>query len=175
MTTEANTAATGELIPVGRISGLYGVRGWVKIYSYTEPRENILKYNPWLLNLAGGWTPVELLEGKRHGKGVIARLAGCEDRDAAARWLNTELAIRRDQLPETAPGEFYWNDLIGLKVITTGGIELGVVKDLMETGANDVLVVDGEVERLIPYVPDDVVVDVDLEAGELRVDWDPEF
>ncbi len=175
MTTEANTATTGELVPVGRISGLYGVRGWVKIYSYTEPRENILKYNPWLLNLAGGWTPVELLEGKRHGKGVIARLAGCEDRDAAARWLNTELAIRRDQLPETAPGEFYWNDLIGLKVITTGGIELGVVKDLMETGANDVLVVDGEVERLIPYVPDDVVVDVDLEAGELRVDWDPEF
>ncbi len=175
MTTEANIAATGELVPVGRISGLYGVRGWVKIYSYTEPRENILKYNPWLLNLAGGWTPVELLEGKRHGKGVIARLAGCEDRDAAARWLNTELAIRRDQLPAAAPGEYYWNDLIGLKVITTEGIELGVVQDLMETGANDVLVVNGEVERLIPYVPDDVVVDVDLEAGELRVDWDPEF
>ena len=88
--------------------------------------------------------PVELLEGKRHGKGVIARLAGCEDRDAAARWLNTEIAIRRDQLPATAAGEYYWNDLIGLKVITTDGVELGVVKDLMETGANDVLVIRGD-------------------------------
>ena len=175
MTTEANIATTGELVPVGRISGLYGVRGWVKIYSYTEPRENILSYNPWLLNLAGGWTPVELLEGKRHGKGVIARLAGCEDRDAAARWLNTEIAIRRDQLPATAAGEYYWNDLIGLKVITTDGVELGVVKDLMETGANDVIVVEGDRERLIPYIWQRVVRDVDLDGGLMIVDWDPDF
>ena len=176
MVTEADQpCATDPLVPVGRISGVYGVKGWVRIYSFTAPRDNILQYNPWQIHLPAGWQSVEVLEGKAHGKGVIARLAGCEDRDAAARWMDAEIAIRRSQLPETQAGEYYWSDLIGLRVITGAGEELGTVDHLLETGANDVLVVLGDRERLIPYVVGEVVTEVDLVARELRVDWDPEF
>ncbi len=163
------------MINVGRISGVYGVKGWIRIYSFTEPRENILQYNPWQLGRAGEWRAVELLDGKRHGKGVIARIAGCDDRDAAAALIGTDIAVRREQLPQVPAGEYYWNDLIGLRVLTAAGEELGTVDHLLETGANDVLVVQGERERLIPYVPGEVVTGVDLDAGELRVDWDPDF
>ncbi len=176
MVTEADKPRAPEpLVPVGRISGVYGVKGWVRIYSYTGPRDNILQYNPWQIQLPGGWQSVELLEGKTHGKGVIAHLAGCHDRDAAARWIGSEIAIRRSQLPAAPAGEYYWSDLIGLRVITEAGEELGTVDHLLETGANDVLVVQGERERLIPYVMGKVVTEVNLETGELHVDWDPEF
>jgi 16S rRNA processing protein RimM len=169
------TESPDTLVTVGRISGVYGVKGWLRIYSHTEPRDNILSYNPWQLRLADGWRSVELLDGRAQGKGVIAHLAGCDDRDQAARWVDTEIAVRRSQLPATQAGEYYWRDLIGLRVVTLGGEELGTVDTLLETGAHDVLVVQGERERLIPYVLGDVVSAVDLEAGELRVDWDPEF
>lgn len=164
-----------ERIAVGRISGVYGVKGWVKIHSDTDPRDNILQYNPWLLKRPDGWQRVKVLDGRAQGKGVVARLEGLDDRDAAARWIGTEIAILRSQLPKAAPGEYYWNDLIGLRVLTLSGEDLGRVDHLLETGANDVLVVQGERERLIPYVPGDVVTEVDLDAGELYVDWDPEF
>jgi len=160
---------------VGRISGVYGVRGWVRIYSYTRPRENILGYSPWYLKGAGGWQPRPLAEGRRHGKGVVARLAGCDDRDQASRLIGTEIAIRREQLPEPEPGQYYWNDLLGLRVVNRAGETLGVVDHLIETGANDVLVVEGERERLIPFVMDRVILSVDLDAGEIRVDWDADF
>lgn len=166
---------TEERVAVGRISGVYGVKGWVKIYSYTDPRDNILQYTPWLLKRPDGWQAVEVVDGRAHGKGVVARLEGCEDRDAAARWIDTEIAILRSQLPEPEAGEYYWNDLIGLRVLTLSGEDLGRVDHLLETGANDVLVVQGDRERLIPYIPGDVVTAVDLDAGELRVDWDPGF
>lgn len=176
MVTQADKAETPDTrVTVGRITGVYGVKGWLRIYSFTEPRANILEYNPWQLRLADGWHSVELLDGKAHGKGVIAHLAGCEDRDQAARWVDVEIAVRREQLPAAEAGEFYWRDLIGLRVITTAGQELGVVDHLLETGANDVLVVQGERERLIPYAMGEVVTAVDLEAGELQVDWDPEY
>jgi 16S rRNA processing protein RimM len=167
--------AQGEFIEVGRISGLYGVRGWVKVYSHTEPRDNILEYSPWYLKIQGKWLPVEPVEGRLHGKGVVVRLDGCTDRDAAARLVGTDIAVHRDQLPETEEGEYYWNDLIGLRVVNTGGVELGQVDNLLETGANDVLVVKGDRERLIPYTPGEAVVKVDLEAGLLTVEWDPDF
>lgn len=176
MVTQADKAESPDtLVTVGRISGVYGVKGWLRIYSFTEPRANILNYNPWQLRLQDGWRCVELLEGRPQGKGVIAHLAGCDDRDEAARWVDIEIAVRRDQLPATPAGEYYWRDLIGLRVLTLAGEELGTVDHLLETGANDVLVVQGERERLIPYVAGEVVTAVDLEAGELRVDWDPEY
>jgi 16S rRNA processing protein RimM len=167
--------APDSRVTVGRITGVYGVKGWLRIYSYTEPRGNILEYNPWLLRLADGWRSVELLDGRVQGKGVIAHLAGCEDRDQAARWMDAEIAVRREQLPAAGAGEYYWRDLIGLRVITTAGEELGIVDHLLETGANDVLVVQGKREVLIPYALGEVVTAVDLEAGELHVDWDPEY
>jgi 16S rRNA processing protein RimM len=117
-----------------------------------------------------------LLNGRQQGKGIVAHLKGCDDRDQAAALMETEIAIRREQLPEAAPGEYYWADLQGLKVINTEGIELGVVDHLLETGANDVLIVrDGDTERLIPYVFGQFVLDVALDQGVMRVDWDPEF
>jgi 16S rRNA processing protein RimM len=167
---------TKDYIVVGRINGLHGVRGWVKVFSHTQPRENILSYRTWHLLRDGQWIATELLNGRQQGKGIVAHLKGCDDRDQAAALMETEIAIRREQLPEAAPGEYYWADLQGLKVINTEGIELGVVDHLLETGANDVLIVrDGDTERLIPYVFGQFVLDVALDQGVMRVDWDPEF
>ena len=169
------TGTSDRKIVIGRIAGLYGVRGWVKVYSWTEPREAIIGYSPWQVRIGGGWREMRVAEGRRHGKGVVVRLEGCDDRDEAAKLLGAEIAISRSQLPGTAAGEYYWTDLVGLKVVTREGVELGVVKSLMETGANDVLVVQGERERLIPYLFGEVVMEVDLEHRLMRVDWDPEF
>ena len=124
---------------------------------------------------AGNWQEKQLAAGSRHGKGVIARLADCENRDQAQALIGYEIGIRRDQLPATAPGEYYWRDLQGLKVISVKGELLGTVDHLIETGANDVLVVKGERERLIPFVVDQVIVNVDLDEREIHVDWDESF
>lgn len=147
----------------------------MRVFSYTRPRDNIVHYQPWYLNQDGEWQEHELAEGRQHGKGVVARLAGCEDRDAASRFIGAEIGVRRKQLPAAQPGEYYWSDLQGLEVVTLQGESLGTVDHLLETGANDVLVVTGERERLIPFVPGHVVDDVDLERGEIRVDWDRDF
>lgn len=147
----------------------------MKVYSYTDPPENILGYGPWLLKRGNEWRRAEVEDGKRHGKGLIAKLRGCDDRDAAAAWVGAEIAIRRSQLEALEPGEYYWTDLIGLRVLGTDGTEYGVVAQLLETGANDVLVVKGDRERLIPFVLEQVVTRIDLEKGELRVDWNPDF
>ena len=157
---------------LGRIDGLFGVKGWVKVYSYTEPREAVLDYKDWLLGREGRWQRVVLAEGKRHGKAVIARLEGIEDRDAAAELTGSDIGVDRDALPAPGDGHYYWADLEGLTVVRKDGTELGKVAYLMATGANDVLVVDGAAERLIPFVPETVILDVDLAAGVIRVDWE---
>jgi 16S rRNA processing protein RimM len=159
------------MIVLGRVTGLYGVRGWVKVFSETDPRENILEYAPWYVD----GEPRTVAEGRLHGRSLVARLAGCEDRDQAADLIGREIAIRRDQLPPPSPDEFYWADLEGLRVETIHGLALGEVSHLFATGANDVLVVRGDRERLLPFVWDQVVHAVDFEAGVIRVDWDPDF
>lgn len=173
----AERATSSDKLVVGRISGLFGVRGWVKIFSYTDPRTAILELGPWYVGVEGQWRRHPLAEGKRHSKGVIARLEGVEGRDTAARLLGAEIAIERDQLPEAGPTEFYWADLVGLSVETLEGVPLGRVDHLIETGANDVLVVHAEDgrERLLPFVREEVIREVDLQTGVIRVDWDPEF
>lgn len=172
-------AAMGEererLVIVGRISGLYGVRGWLRIYSHTEPRENIVNYSPWLIRERDGWRSYEVAGGRRHGKGVVAHLVGIEDRDAAAALMGKDIAIRREQLPETAEDEYYWADLEGLEVVTREGESLGRLDHLFATGANDVMVVKGDRERLIPFLQGQVVLEIDLGQGRIEVDWDPEF
>jgi 16S rRNA processing protein RimM len=164
-----------DMIVVGKISGLYGVRGWCKVFSHTEPRDNILMYSPWYLRKGNEWQAVEVVEGRQHGKGIIAHLQGCDDRDAAAALMGTEVAIKREQLGSLAEDEYYWSDLIGCRVETVDGVELGHIERMMETGANDVIVVAGERECLIPFVQGDVVVEVDIAAKRVRVDWDPDF
>ncbi|GMR07756.1 MAG: ribosome maturation factor RimM [Gammaproteobacteria bacterium] len=164
-----------NMVVMGRISGVYGVRGWIKIFSDTDPRENILNYDPWYLKVDGKWQSFSLQGGKRHGKGVVAHLQGCDERDQALLLLNMEIAVQRQQLPAASENEFYWSDLVGLLVINQQGIELGKIDSLLETGANDVLVVKGDRERLIPFIHDQVVKSVDVEQGQMMVDWDPDF
>ena len=151
---------------------MFGVRGWVKVFSYTEPREAVLDYGDWLLRRDGDWQPAEVAEGQRHGKTVIARVDGFDNRDDAATLIGSEIAVPREALPETEEGHYYWSDLEGLAVERQDGTKLGKVKHLMETGANDVMVIEGNRERLIPFVMGDIVIDVDLAAGVITVDWE---
>ena len=164
-----------EMIIMGRVSGLFGVRGWLKIYSHTAPRDGILDYKVWYLKRNGAWREHKVSGGHTQGKGIVAHLDGYDDRDRAAELIESDIAVRREQLPPLAEGEYYWTDLEGLRVVTLEGVELGVVSHLFETGANDVLVVKGERERLIPYTMDQAVREVDLETGRMVVDWDPDF
>jgi 16S rRNA processing protein RimM len=165
-----------RFVTLGRVSGLYGVRGWVKVHSDTDPRENIVKYTPWYIDRGRGWETCELDGGRAHGKSVVAKLKGCDDRDAAAEWIGASIAVRRDQLAsQLVEGEFYWTDLEGLEVETTEGVVLGRIDHLFETGANDVMVVKGDRQRLIPYLWEQVVKEVNLEDRRMVVDWDPEF
>jgi len=118
---------------------------------------------------------VEPEAGKRQAGTIVAKLAGIDDRDAALALRGRAIWIDRSQLPEPGPGEYYWADLLGIRVETAEGRPLGVVAAMMETGANDVMVVAGEKERLIPFVPGKYVLTVDLEQQRLVVDWDPDF
>ncbi len=164
-----------DRVVVGKINGVFGVRGQLKIFSYTDPRENILSYDPWLIGSGKNWQTIKVVKGQKQGKGIVVSLEGCEDRDQALALIGKQVAILRDQLPETGKDEFYWSELIGLAVLTTEGLELGHVDHLFETGSNDVLAVKGDRQRLIPYIWDQVVKSVDLEQGQMIVDWDPEF
>jgi 16S rRNA processing protein RimM len=163
---------TTQPVVLGRITGLFGVRGWVKVYSYTDPREAVLNYRRWLLSGKDGWREATVAEGQRHGKTIIARIDGCVDRDQAAELIGTEIAVPRDELPATQNGQFYWSDLEGLRVVHRDGTELGRVAYLLETGANDVMVVRGEKERLIPFVMNETVLGVNLADGRIDVDWE---
>ena len=160
---------------MGQVAGLFGIKGWVKIHSYTDPREGILDYSPWFLREESGWEAHEVLTGRLQGKTLVVHLKGFDDRDRAAELLRCDIAIQREQLPELEEDEFYWNDLQGLRVVNLEGEDLGRVSHLFETGANAVLVVKGDRERLIPYSWGEAVRKVDLDAGLMVVDWDPEF
>ena len=164
-----------DWVVLGRISGLFGVQGWVRVFSHTEPREGIVRYSPVFLKQRDEWRLIEIEAGRAHGQGVVLKFAGHDDRDQAATLLQCEIAVRRAQLPLPKPGEYYWVDLEGLQVVTLDGVELGTVDTLFATGANDVMVVRGERERLVPFIRGDVIVEVDLERRLLRVDWDPDF
>jgi 16S rRNA processing protein RimM len=164
-----------RLIVVGRVAGVYGVRGWIKVLSSMEPPEAILDIPSWRLRCGTDWRPMVLAEGRKYGKGILARLEEINDCEVARGLTGADIAVSRSELPDPGPNRFYWADLEGFNVRTTGGVELGIVDHLLETGANDVLVIRGERERLIPYVWGKVVTDVNLEQGMILVDWDPEF
>ena len=161
---------------VGHVVGVFGVKGWVRIRSETKPYANILDYSPWYIQQQGQWTEYRLLQGQLHSKGVIAQLEGIADRDQAATLAGCSIAVRRSQLPVPAEGEYYWADLVGLAVYNLQGEHLGRVASLMETGANDVLVVqDTEQEYLIPYVTGVYIMQVDLPGGGIEVDWQRDY
>lgn len=162
-------------ILLGRILGAFGVRGEVKVDSFTDPARALLKYQPWVISHRGAEREIDGVSGRETPKGLIASLPGIEDRDAAEALRGAELWVPRSRLPAPKPGEHYWVDLEGLAVVNREGVDFGTVSHLFDTGANDVIVVSGERERLIPYVPGQFVLDIDFEAGRITVDWDPEF
>jgi len=164
-----------QYISVGKISGIFGIKGWVKVFSFTDPRENILTYSPWLLKKGDQTKTVNVADGQLQGKTIVVQLAGLNDRDHAAELMGWDIFITREQLPKAAKGEYYWSELIGLNVETIQGVQLGVVDSLLETGANDVIIVQGERERVIPFLQGQTIISVDLDAGRMIVDWDPEF
>lgn len=169
------TGFPADYVTLGRIGGAHGVRGWLKVHSFTEPRENILAYRRWRLDTGAGLVDVEVEAGRLHGRTVIAKLTGTDDRDAALEWVGAHVGVPRSALPELAPGEYYWRDLEGLAVVTTAGEPLGRVDHLLETGAHDVLVLDGDGRRLIPFVLGEIVREVDLGGGRIVVDWAPDY
>ena len=167
--------ADQKQIIVGKISGVFGVKGWIKVFSFTDPRENIFNYSPWLLKKGSDCKTVKLVDGKLQGKTVVAQLDGFTDRDHAQALLGWDVLITQDQLPETGAGEFYWSELIGLEVENLQGIRLGVIDSLLETGANDVLIIQGDRERAIPFIQGQTVIEINLNLGRMIVDWDSEF
>lgn len=167
---------SSPLVLLGRIVGVFGVTGEVRIESYSDPRMQLFNYQPWLVRSDHAERQFSGCSGREQGKGMVARLPGISDRDAAAALVGADILIERASLPVTAPGEYYWTDLQGLRVQTPDGTPLGTVTRIFATGANDVLVVrDEERERLIPFIIDRYITLVDLDAGVMVADWDPLF
>ena len=165
-----------RMLTVGRLHGAFGVRGEVKLESFTEPLHAISRYQPWILRDArGNERACEGVRVREGVKGLIASMPGIEDKDAADALRGTEVLVPRSALPPPAPGEYYWVDLEGLRVVNVEGADFGIVSHLFATGANDVLVAQGERERMIPFKSPDYIVSVDFDAGVVTVDWDADF
>jgi 16S rRNA processing protein RimM len=169
-----------DTVIVGRIGAPYGVKGWVKINTFTEQPDAIFGYAPWFVGPQKKQIAVD--QWKSHNNGLVAKLVGVEDRNQAELIKNLDIAIQSDQLPELEDGEFYWRDLVGMQVVTDKGYCLGTVKELFETGANDVMLVQanhndafGQKERLIPYLMEQVILNISKEDRTIQVDWDPAF
>ena len=162
-------------IRVGKIVGVTGIQGWVKLESDTDPRRNIFSYTPWILIHRGVETQIDSVVGREQGKGLVGHWAALESRDAAAEWIGAEIWVSRSSLPASPPGEYYWVDLERLRGIGGDGLECGRISHLFSTGANDVMSVVGDRERLIPFLQGSVVRHVDMNAGTVEVEWDPEF
>lgn len=170
-----------DYVVLGKLTSAYGVKGWLRVYSHTSPMDGILDYPEWMLRQAGHVETRRVAQGRRQGKGLVACLEGVSSREQAEQLAGAEILLPKQALPELEPGDYYWHQLEGLRVVTLEGADLGRVSYLFETGANDVMVVAGDAdaidsrERLLPFLPDEVIRDVDLDAGVMTVDWDPEF
>ncbi len=156
---------------VGKVSGCFGVKGWLKIFSYCDPRENITTYKSWIVD----GKVFDSVESKRNGKLIVAKLKGIDDKDTAMTLIGQSVEIRLDQLEQLRSDQFYWRDLVGLEVTNTKGIAFGKITNLLETGANDVIIIKGERERLVPYITDidngRTVIEVDIEKKTMVVEW----
>lgn len=182
MSEQVPASPVDDHVVLGKLTSPYGVKGWLKVYSYTAPMDGILDYEAWVLRHGGRLSRIRLLQGRRQGKGLVARLEGVDSREAAEALAGAEILLPKAELPELDADDYYWYQLEGLTVVTREGLVLGRIAYLFETGANDVMVVKGEAderiearERLLPFLPGDVVLGVDLEAGVMTVDWDPDF
>ena len=180
--TRFNTSHTDDThVVLGKLTSPHGIKGWLKVYSYTNPMDSILEYPEWWVRQGETLTRMTVVQGSRQGKGLVVQLKGVDDRTAAEALAQAESLMPKESLPELSDDEYYWHELEGLTVFTQSGERLGQVSYLFETGANDVMVVRGDNdaidkrERLLPFLPDDVIVEISLEDGRMVVDWDPEF
>lgn len=160
---------------VGRFGRPHGVKGFVTVQSFTEPRDNLLKYDNWHAFIEGAWVPVTIVRAERYNKTIVVQVKGYAERDIAARLTNIEIAVQQTQLEELSPGEYYWHQLIGMSVIGSKGEIFGQVTEIIPTGSNDVLVVQGEKRYLIPYLLGQFVLDIDPNQRQITVDWDVDF
>jgi len=171
-----------DLLVLGRITSVYGIKGWVKVFSYTDPMDQILDYSDWQISNGGPWRSVEIDAGRSHGKGMVVHIIGCDDRELAKQYGGYEIAVEKSQLASLEENDFYWHELEGQIVWTVDGKKLGRVDHMMSAGgANDVMVVKAnrdsidQRERMIPYLFGEVVKSVNLEERRIEVDWDPDF
>ena len=171
-----------DTLVIGIIGAPYGVKGWVKITSHTHDLDGVFAYTPWLLGQVQEGNEYVVDQWRPHNKGLVAKLIGVDDRDDAERIKNLEISIKAAMLPELDDNDVYWRELVGMQVVTDKGYNLGVIKELFETGANDVLLVKanlndafGQKERMVPYLLDQVIKQVDRQAKTVTVDWDPAF
>lgn len=182
MSKHTNPQAPSDPIVLGKLGSSYGIKGWLRVFSSTENTESIFDYQPWFIQRNGVWQHIEPEDWKSHNQDMIVKLKGVDDRDAANALTNAEIVVDSSQLPELDGDDYYWKDLMGCRVVTTGGYDLGTVTDLMETGSNDVLVIKanlkdafGMKERLVPFLDGQVIRKVDLTEKLIEVEWDPGF
>ena len=168
------TPSNPKRLLVGKINGLFGVQGWVKLFSHTQPRKNILSYQPWHIQIDGQWQTLEIIKGREQGKTIVAQLKNINDREQAQPMIGIDLYIEKSQLPKLSEGEHYWEDLIGLEVVNQQQVVLGKVSNLVDTGANNVLVVNGDKEHWVPYI-EPFLISVDIDKQQILVDWDEDF
>ncbi len=175
-------STTQEKIILGQLGAVYGIKGWIKVQAFTDYVESIFDYGDWLIGRDKSWQKAEIVEWRRHNKGLIVKFADVDVREKAQLLTGMEIAVLESQLPELAEDEFYWRDLVGMQVVNTTGYNMGAVKSLMETGSNDVLVVKanpndafGKTERLIPFIESQMIQQVDQEQRVITVDWEADF
>ena len=159
---------------VGKINGFFGLQGWVKVFSYTDPRTNILNYSPWSVKVDGNFQSIDITSGREQSKTIVAHIKGIDNREDSQKFIGQDIYINKEQLPELTQGEYYWHELIGFDVINKDEERLGTVDYFVETGANDVLVVKGKKEYWIPYI-EPFLVSIDSKNNKILVDWDKDF
>ena len=170
-----NLNNSADWVVIGRFGRPHGIKGFITVISFTEPRDNILNYTHWHIGINNQWQPLNVLETKINNKFILALVEGYTEREQVARLTNIEIAVMRDRLKTLQPDEYYWHELIGMHVVTQQGIALGDVSEVMETGSNDVLIVHGERRHLIPYLLDDVILEINPSQRVITVDWDTDF
>ena len=170
---------SNDFVLMGKIVGVYGIKGYAKVHSYTRPIENILKYKSWLLQQPGKQHEMTVADARKHGQGIIAQFDGIDDRDDVKQFTGADILVGKAALPVLAADEIYWNELIGLSVFNLQGDKLGKIVDIQETGANDVFIVEhvseGNKRRLIPWVTGDYLHSIDVENDKIIVDWLKEY
>jgi 16S rRNA processing protein RimM len=164
-----------DWVIIGRFGRPHGIKGFITVHSFTDPRDNILNYVDWHVLLNNKWQPIKLNCVEVHTKTIITQIEGYTERESVTGLRNLEIAVLKEQLPELKPGEFYWHQLIGMKVVNLDGESLGTVLEVIPTGSNDVLVVQGEKRYLIPYLPGQFILDIKEDQKTITVNWDLDF